>query len=772
MYHQNKHELAEPEITARYKRAQRLTEGSGLFPDKSKTIAFNTTLCPHWIGETDSFWYRRESKTGHTFRLVDANTPTNNLAFDHEQLGEALSQASGEAIEANNLPLTDLDFSQVPEKIVFTAFDQRWLFTSTDASCEPLFTIEDCKISPDGKQAVFYRDNNLWLRNIASGKERALTQDGEPTYRYATTAAVFGKASGPELVDALWSPDSKRVLTQVTDSRKVGVGAPEVVHVPEDGSVRPIIRNADRRVGMPCDDYIHEYRFLSIDVESGEIQYAEVEECIVPPLTYLGYFAALRGWWANDSRYAYFTEDERGTKAVRLRRFDTYTGKTEVIIEDTSDHYVTIIPHSTHIKALFIPLPDTNELIWFSERSGTAHFYLYDLAANELKKPITQGDWVARNSLHFDAARRELTFQSAGRVVGSNPYYCDICRVNIDTEEFTTVISGECEYTVLDQCSRISSEAPDPDGVRGVSPSANYIVTTRSRVDKVPVSLLLDRNGNELMVVETADVSGLPEDVTWPEPVMLKAADGVTDIYGVIFRPSDFDPKKSYPVLDCTVNYATPVGSFSNNNVPYLYLTRWAHAELGCIAVVIFNRGEERLRDRAFNEYKGPLPGAHNSDDSVAGIKQLAERFPYMDINRVGFVEFGHSPRALAGLLLYPDFYKVGVAVNASPDRRLRPAMGLDYRGKKMLQLVDLADKLEGKLLLIAGMLDHFQPVAQTFRMVEALQKAGKRFDMLILPNMGHIHTEYTRLRSWDYIVEHLLGIEPPKSLKGILDDE
>ncbi|MDA9096124.1 S9 family peptidase, partial [Porticoccaceae bacterium] len=752
------------DITTRYQRAQQLADGAY---KKPKTIAFNTTLRPHWLGDTDTFWYQRDSKTGHSFQIVDAKACTNTLAFDHELLCNALTQISGEVLRSDNLPLTQLDFTTSPEQVFFTAFDKRWLFDIKTTTCELLFPIEDCKVSPDGKQAVFYRDNNLWVRNIASGEERALTQDGEPAYRYATTAAIFGtifNISGKSAVDALWSPDSKRVLTQVADARKVGVGMPEVVHVPEDGSLRPTIGNLDRRVAMPGDEHILEYRFLSIELETGEIHYADAEGCIVPPLTYLGHFAAVRGWWANDSRYAYFTEDERGTKAVRLRRFDTHTGKTEVIIEDTSDVYVTIVPHSTHLKTLLIPLPNTNELIWFSERSGTGHFYLYDLSTGEMKNPVTQGDWVVRYSLHMDPDRRELTFQSAGREPGANPYYCDICRVNIDTGEFTTVIAGATEYTVLDQRSRISfSNAKD---ALGVSPSANYIVTTRSRVDEVPVSLLLDRSGKELMVLETADVSGLPEGVTWPEPVMLKAADGVTDIYGVVFRPSNFDPNKSYPIVDCTVNYASPVGSFTNSINSY-YLPTWAHAELGCIAVVIFNRGPERLRNRTFNEYQGPLPDAHNSDDSVAGIKQLAERFPYMDINRVGSVEFGHSPRALAGLLLYPDFYKVGVAVNAGSDRRLRPALGLDYRGKDMLQLTDLAESLEGKLLLIAGMLDPFMPVSQTFRMVEALQKARKRFDMLILPNMEHLHTDYTRLRSWDYIVEHLLGIEPPKSLKG-----
>ena len=284
--------------------------------------------------------------------------------------------------------------------------------------------------------------------------------------------------------------------------------------------------------------------------------------------------------------------------------------------------------------------------------------------------------------------------------------------------------------------------------------------------------MLLDRNGKELMILETADVSGLPENCTWPEPVMLKAEDGETDIFSVVFRPSNFDPEKSYPILDCTVNYCGPVGSFTNSTV-YFYLKLWAYAELGFIVVVVFNRGTERLRDKAFNEYVDPvlpvdpihLLGQYNND-CVAGIKQLAERYPYMDINRVGVVEFGHTPRAIAGMLLHPDFYKVGVSVNTNPDRRIMSAQGMDYRGKDVPQLVDFAANLDGKLLLIANMLDPIFPVSSTFRLVDALHKANKRFDMLILPEAGHPLLGNAVFRCWDYLVEHLLGVEPPKDVK------
>jgi len=412
-----------------------------------------------------------------------------------------------------------------------------------------------------------------------------------------------------------------------------------------------------------------------------------------------------------------------------------------------------------------MPLPDSNELIWFSERDGWGHLYLYEMTTGRLKNPITQGNWVVRNVLHFDAKHRELFIQTAGREEGRNPYYCDICRVNIDTGIITTILSTNHHYIVCDQRSRFC--VSDQSAV-GVSPSGQYIVTTRSRVDEAPVSLLLNQDGSEVITLETADVSGLPTNWQWPEPVILKASDGCTNIDAVIFRPTDFDPNKSYPVIDASYAYVDPIGSFDNNHGgSRMYLSGAAYAELGFIVVMINNRGNDGLRDTAFRHYQNPdfpvdplLLRKYFKDDCIAGIKQLAEHYPYMDLERVGVVEFCSIPMALAGVLHHPDFYKVGVSVCAMADTRL---VGAFSRQKgNWLQFEDFAENLQGKLLIIAGMLDWAIPQATTFRLVEALQKANKRFDMLLLPNLPHGHNNYTVQRSWDYVVEHLLGIEPP----------
>ena len=545
------------DLLKRYKTAENLWNDNN--------VSLNTTLYPHWIGNTDTFWYVRQLKYGKCFRLVNAKACTNIRAFDHEKLTRSLKKCSGENVHAEDLPLFNLDLKGAPARITFSAFGKRWKYDDERGECESLHDLDLCnsKLSPDGKYLLFCRDYNLWVRDKFNDQEWAITKDGERLYAYSSTPAVLGARAAPETLEALWSPNSTRIFTLVLDTRDVGLGIPLVEHVPEDGTHRPRLVDPDRRVAFPGDDYVDVYRFLCIDLETGETQFVKTTDCPITFMPYVGYFTGGRSWWDQDNRHVYFVEEERGMKTHRLQRVDTHTGVVKTLIEESSEHFVMLIP-STHVTPLFMPLPETNEVIWYSERSGTAHFYLYDTITGKLKKVITQGYWIVRNGLHVDTERRELTFQSAARIEGRNPYYCDICRVNIDTGELTEILSTDHEYIVCDRSSRVSYKYVDQESVFGVSPNANYIVTTRSRVDEMPTSLLLDRSGRELMVLEAPDISVLPEGFTWPEPVMLKAEDGETDIYSVIFRPSNFDPEKSYPVLDSTVGYCSPVGSFSN----------------------------------------------------------------------------------------------------------------------------------------------------------------------------------------------------------------
>ena len=759
--------IAGKDMISRYQRAQALEQGF-----MTKKVAFNTTLYPTWIEDTDCFWYKHDEKTSFEYRLVDANKKCNQVAFDHQALAFALSKVSGKEVDAENLPLESLQISLSPQVVTFDAYGEHWLYDDCSKTCKAIEGIPShWKVSPDGTKAIFTRDYNLWFRDLESGKEKALTQDGEKFNFYAATTTVYGYQTAPRTLEAIWSADSSRIFTQVIDTRQVNIAPPVVEHVPDDGSLQPKIIQADRRVGLPDDDHIECWQFLSIDVDTGRIQKADYRPCPVVYPHYAGYFTSGRGWWGKDNRRAYFTELERGGKTVRLVEFDTDTAQTKVLIEESSDWFVVLMPAVSHEHTLMIPLPETNELIWYSQRSDWAHFYLYDLNTGELKHPITQGNWVVRNGVHFDREKRELVVQTAGRTEGRNPYYRDICRVNIDTGQLTELLSTDHEYVVCDGRGKgVTSHL-------GVSPTANFIVTTRSRADQVPVSILLDREGREVMTLETADVSGLPDGWQWPEPVMLKAADNETDIYGVVFRPSNFSPEKSYPVIDCTFYFAPAVGSFTNDPAfGWTYLSTAAYAELGFIAVVIFGRGNDYLRNKRFNAYRDPMLPLnpmyvhnYNQVDCVAGIKQLAERYPYMDIERVGVAELNTVASAMSGMLLYPDFYKVGVTRNSNAHWRMLGSLGMEG-GNDYPVLESFAENLRGKLFLVAGMLDPMVPVAMTFRIIAALQKANKTFDMLLLPNDAHVVSPYAVRRTWDYFVTHLLGEEPPLDFKLSLD--
>ena len=385
---------------------------------------------------------------------------------------------------------------------------------------------------------------------------------------------------------------------------------------------------------------------------------------------------------------------------------------------------------------------------------------------------------MVRDILHFDTERRELLIQTAGRGLDINPYYRDICRINIDTGGLVPLVSGDYDHQIYRPDSlQVFTQLAfglDSTGINGISPDGGYLVTTRSRVDKEPVSLLVDRNGNELLTLETADAFGLPIGWQWPEPIQLKSADGKTDLYGVVFRPPGFSLEHHYPVLDyCCAHPGTslvPHGTFVNAPAGYSYLDAAAYAALGFIVVVMEVPGSP-YRHKAFQDASyGQLSSANSFDDRIAALHQLAERYPYMDLNRVGLVGCDGITGPVYGLLEHPDFYKVGVII-AFEDARFDAASiiemfeGVPNHANKPLA-EDLAASLQGKLLLIHGMMDTVTPPTATYRLIEALREANKDFDLLLLPNEGHSISSYVLRRTWDYLVTHLQDIEPPKTFK------
>jgi len=769
------------EMLACYERAKTVMRGLG-----STRVVRNSTVYPTWIGRSNVFWYLREflldgdlDKPGKEFRLVDAEAASNERAFDHSLLAALLSDATGESVDPHNLPLGTVEIELAPRVVEFTAVGQSWRYDEESGTLEASNRYpNEWEICPDGKQAVFARDHNLWLRDLQSGAERALTTDGEAFYNYGSSSTMWGSGARPVPpglpVQVRWSPDGKTLFTLQKDRRKVKV-FPIVHHVPADGSVRPQL--IESRVAYEGDEHIEEYRLLLIDVETGRQRPVDYPRVPVVQESNTGFFSRQHGWWHQDSRCAYFIDIDRYFRRARVVEVNTQSGATRVVLEETAETNLLLANHEAWAPNCLY-LPATEELIWYSERSGWAHFYLYDLKTGALKNTLTAGEWRVHNLVRFDPTRRALFITTAERIADRNPYYRDLVRVDIDTGEMVIVIDGDYEHEIANRSDFSAIYArficADADACNGVSASGDYAVATRSRVDTVPETVLLDRNGEQIMVVETADLT-LPEGWEWPEPVKMAAADGETDIYGVIYKPANFDPSRSYPVIDSTYVYnpctsLVAKGSFTQSGVGGVnYYYEAALAQLGFIVVQMDGRGCSN-RSKAFLDASyGSFEDGNKLEDHVAGIKQLIERYSYMDADRVGIVSTGRGSGPVMGLMKYPEFYRVGAGTHIFDGRlqlSIRSAdryIGPEGSAPGTLMLEDRAPDFKGKLLQCVGLLGATDStITATLRVLDALQRANKDVDVVVEPRVMSGVSSYQLRRIWDYLVRHLQGNIPP----------
>jgi dipeptidyl aminopeptidase/acylaminoacyl peptidase len=764
------------ELRTRYERAAAWQD------HVAKHYVLNAEVYPFWIPGTESFWYKRQTDTGHRFVVFDAATGMRAEAFDHARLAAQLAKATGTEVDAEDLPIVGLSLTPPPRTASFTSRGRTWRYDVTrDALAEDTGAIKDRKsllISPDGTKALFLKDSNLWVRDLESGRERALTTDGARYYAYAGMPDVFDRpAARPE---AVWSPDSTRVFTAQVDDRQVK-DMPVIDFAPADGSVRPTTRPV--RMALPGDEHVTGFRLVVIEAATGKQVAAHYPVNPVARM-YDTPFGGGRAWWSADGSVAYVVEIERGERTVRVVAIDAATGATSTVLEEKAESYVEL-GSNVGFPASIVPLPATDEMVWYSERSGWAHLYLYDLRTGALKRQLTSGEWLVRDLVAVDAARRDLVVTIAGRVPGRNPYYREIARVNLDSGELTVLSSSDADHKL--RSSRELDDdvlGEDTERLSGVSPSGEYLVETVTRADGPARTALLRRDGSEAAVVEAADASRLPKGWTWPEPVLLKGADGTTDIAAVVFRPSDFSPDRRYPVIDCI--YGGPqVSAVPESFAPtMLYLDAVSFAELGFVAVIVDGRGTAE-RSRAFHEASyGAAHTASNLEDHIAAIRQLAERFRYLDPERVGIFGFsGGGYMAAVAMLRFPDFFKVAVAGSGNYDQRLfvhtwgeryqGPLEGDSYLPQAALTY---ARNLKGKLMFIHGLADYGVHPAGLFQLIQALIEAGKDFDLTLQPRVGHEMGGWAQRRQWDYFVRNLAGLEPPppvahKSAWELLDE-
>lgn len=776
-------------VAKRYARAQAM-ELEGF----AESMVLNDRILPHWIADTDRFWFIAKERGGDEsaqikkeFRVVNASSGQVTTAFDHEKLAAALSIVTSKTVPPSNLPICLHEINHDTQAITFTAFGKRWTYDSVEDSCSEIASRPShWLVSPCGEMAAFIRKHNIWVRNLENGEERPLTTDGALHHAYGVTPERTNLNSGFAIKsdepavqpEAIWSPDSKKLLTVKVDERNV-LPIPITEYVPQEGSVRPV--SADVKYALPGDNNIATYRIVSLCLSTRQATFAEHTD-IPDTVLWAGPVTGNRIWWASDSLTAYFIDMSRGQKKASVLSFDTDSGETSVKFDETSETYIDLSLEFER-PAYLKPLPETNELIWLSERTGWAHIYLYDLGSGELIRPLTKGPWVVRDVLFVDTKRREVFVSISGRTRDRDPYYREVCRVDLDTGAMTVLATGDHDCLVhLPTHLLVVVEGligSSPGGASGVSPTGNYFVVTRTRVDEVPVTEVLDRTGSFVCKVADVDTAGLPKGWRWPEPVQLLGADGKTDIYGVIFRPTDFSPEKSYPVLNWAFTnpfYSfAPKGAFRNNFAgAYNYTSAMAFAELGFIVVIFDGRGSCH-RSKAFHdEAYGAVHTGSSLADQVAAIKQLSDQFDYMDIDRVGIVDIGGSNAPIYGMLAFPDFYKVGAAISVWDVRLL--TQGETYQGlvnEKEYQpavLGDMAHRLKGKLLLLHGLKDQYFQTAGVMQLLDAFDNADRDVDLMLFPNAGHTgegSVSWLR-RIWDYLTLHLNDDAPPANVKVV----
>jgi dipeptidyl aminopeptidase/acylaminoacyl peptidase len=708
---------------------------------------FKERITPFWFQDNTRFWYRNDLR-GDTkeFIVVDAERGTREPAFDHAKLAAGLSKATGVEYQAERLPFGRIEFVDDSRAIRFTVGEQTWKCDLSSYQCEKVEAVrgdarptdeaesrerrrfrlreresEASDRSPDGKWTGFVKDHNVFVRS-ESGREIQLSQDGKEDLAYGRF---------------LWAPDSKTLV-----AFRVEPGERKEVHLIESSPREGGRAKLQTRPYVLPGDKFTKYELNLFDVSAQKQIKPEIDrfehEWLRPRLS-----------WRRDGRHFTYQQVDRGHQRFRVIEVDSHTGSTRNLIDERSRTFIWTAHAENLALSLVNWLTSSDEILYVSEREGWRHLYLVD--ANGSMSQITKGEWVVRGIDYIDEANRQVWFRASGKNSDQDPYFIHYYRVNFDGTGLLALTEGNGNHLIE------------------YSPDRRYFIDTYSRVDAAPVhELRRPADGKLIKQFEAADISELKSE-GWkpPEVSVAKGRDGKTDIWGLIYRPRDYDPKKKYPVIEDI--YAGPQGSF----VPKTFSARSRYQslnDLGFIVVKIDGMGTAN-RSKAFHDvcWKNLKDGGFQ--DRILWMKAAAAKYPEMDLARVGV--YGNSAggqNAAAAVLFHPDFYKVAVASCGCHDNRMDKAswneqwMGYPV-GPQYSECsnIDNAHRLRGKLFLIVGELDTNVPPESTMRFVDALIKAGKDFDLLVVPGGGHgMGGAYGQRRMQDFFVRHLLGTEPP----------
>jgi dipeptidyl-peptidase-4 len=709
----------------------------------------------HWIGKTSRFWYRKSSPKGVEFLLVDPSQGATKPAFDHASLAGVLSKQTKHNYSATELPFEAIEFVKDGKSIEFHIDNAAWQCDLASYECKSSKEAGSGEFemtSPNKEWIAYVKDYNLVARYVPTGETIQLTRDGEAGWDYATPILSLRPMVEQRTQEAkqqpavFWSPDSSRLVTYRMDTRNAGRFT-NLQFVPAD-QLRPRAFN----VVYPLPgEALPVAQPIIFDMPSGKRI-----EIKTPPLQ-MKFQGGPEFEWLPDGKSFFYDDGARGEKSIEVRIVDAETGDQKIAIREESEKYVD--PG----ESFFRILQESGELIWASERDGWNHLYLYNQKTHKLENQITKGPWVVRQIVDVDEKARRVYFLGNGREKEDDPYLTHLYGLGFDGQNLASLTPENANHTV------------------SVSPDHAYFVDNASRADLPGESVLRSlKDGSKIHVLEQTAAGEIVK-MGWkaPEPFHGKAKDGSTDTYGLIWRPTNFDSAKKYPIVELV--YTGPQGFFVPKTFSAgLRVGQQAIAELGFIAVMVDGRGTTG-RSRAFHEYSYHNLGG-SFEDHVEMIKQMAAKYPQIDISRVGI--YGTSAGgygAAHAILSFPDFYKVCVSISGDHDARLDKAwwnelyqgypVGSDYAEQSN---VAMAGSLQGNLLLMHGDIDDNVHVVETMRFADALMKANKNFDMLIVPNMYHGEGGNTYLirRRWDYFVQHLLDATPPPNFEVHEDKE
>ena len=698
---------------------------------------------PTWTDATH-FWYRRSVRGGNEFVGVDATTLEKRAPFDHARLASALGAASKKAYTAITLPFNTFTFVDSSRFMEVTVDSVRWRCGLTDYSCTKAAARDQRQpprqpgggyygapppwdeapiASPDSTREASIRNYNLFVRQLGATAWTQLSFDGVEgdAYEWRTVA---------------WSPDSKWIAAY-----RVKPGYRREIHYvmssPED-QIQP--KHSTRLYNKPG-DVLDLERPVMFDVANR--RQINVDAALFPNA-----YDVSRLEWRKDSRAVTFEYNQRGHQVFRVIEIEAATGKTRAVI---NEEMPTFFSYSG--KRYRFDVADGKEIIWMSERDGWNHLYLYDGVTGRVKNQITKGEWVVRGVEYVDTVAKQIVFRASGMYAGKDPYFVHAYRINFDGTGLTTLTDADATHSVV------------------FSPDRQYYVDTYSRVDLPQISELRRTSDHKVVrELERGDMTALLA-TGWraPEVFTSKARDGKTDIWGVIIRPmgSAFNTSRKYPVIENI--YAGPHDSFTPKAFG-LQLAMQAQAELGFIVVQVDGMGTSN-RSKAFHDVAWKNLGDAGFPDRILWHRAIAAKYPWYDTSRVGI--YGTSAggqNSMGALLFHPEFYKAAVSAVGCHDNRMDKIwwneqwMGYplgDHYSKA--SNVDNAWRLQGRLLLVVGEMDQNVDPASTMQVVNALIKANKTFDLLVIPGAGHgPGGAYGEKKRFDFFVHTLLGAEPP----------